>query len=400
MVLLVVPASAQVAGASASARGASCHGERATIVGHGGHDRLTGTSHRDVIAGLGGNDRIDGLGGDDVICGGGDADRIAGGAGDDLLFGGLDLVEGGETPYHRGDWLTGGPGDDLLVGGVDDRASDPSAGDAVFWTDSAHAVGVDLTRGTATGQGHDRVRLPGGTFYLTSHPDTFLGTAASETVHALGGADEVRTGGGADTVWLDDVEEFSDDVVHSGPGDDTVWSLGGSDVVRTEGGRDALELVGHQFLVDARAGSGRDVVEVLLPVAPGHLISGGPAGDPARDLVRMEVVDDEPGDHSLDLATGVLLLGPDLLASQVGEFDDAELYQGRFTVLGTAGDNRLTVNLATVFHGLDGDDELAGSDQDDTFDGGPGDDSYLADGGGTNACLDVENDPQAVCAGA
>ena len=62
-----------------SARGPSCFGAPATIVGTAKSDLLRGTSGRDVIVGRKGADRVYGRGGADLLCGG---------PGDDLLDGG------------------------------------------------------------------------------------------------------------------------------------------------------------------------------------------------------------------------------------------------------------------------------------------------------------------------
>jgi hypothetical protein len=76
----------------------SAKGEKCTIVGTNGNDRLKGTSRNDVICGRGGNDVISGVGGDDVLEGGPGNDRLQGNAGDDYLDGGVgkDSVNGGD----------------------------------------------------------------------------------------------------------------------------------------------------------------------------------------------------------------------------------------------------------------------------------------------------------------
>lgn len=72
----------------ASAAVPRCFGEKATIVGTAGDDRLRGTEGRDVIVGRGGEDLIRGLGGNDLLCGGGGGDLVVGGDGRDRLHGG------------------------------------------------------------------------------------------------------------------------------------------------------------------------------------------------------------------------------------------------------------------------------------------------------------------------
>jgi hypothetical protein len=94
-----------------------CFGERVTIRGTNGDDRLSGTGGADVIDGRGGDDTIDGKGGNDLICGGGGADEIDGGKGADGLRG-----EGGD------DAIGGGRGDDRLSGGSGTDTCDGGAG--------------------------------------------------------------------------------------------------------------------------------------------------------------------------------------------------------------------------------------------------------------------------------
>lgn len=95
------------------------NGNRCTIVGTPGADRLVGTTSRDVICGRGGTDRIVGGRGYDVLDGGPGNDTILGDRGADLLYGG----DGNDRLYGgtERDRLLGGKGDDLLMG---DRGDD------------------------------------------------------------------------------------------------------------------------------------------------------------------------------------------------------------------------------------------------------------------------------------
>jgi Bacterial cadherin-like domain/Bacterial Ig domain/RTX calcium-binding nonapeptide repeat (4 copies) len=84
---------------------ATCRGERATIVGSAGVDRLVGTPRRDVIVAGAGGDVVLGRGGNDVICDREGPDRVIGGTGNDEIGGG-----------SGADRLVAGPGDDWLAG--------------------------------------------------------------------------------------------------------------------------------------------------------------------------------------------------------------------------------------------------------------------------------------------
>ena len=372
---------------------ASCHGERATVVGTAGPDDLTGTAGRDVVVALGGNDVIRTRRGNDLVCAGAGSDQVSGGLGDDRIQGGADLVQ--RSPYyHRGDFIDGGAGSDVLAPGTDDRArAGDGGGDLLSWQQSPRGVTVDLAAGTALGDGRDRVVGRPERVVLSTWGDTFRGTDGPEVVHAAGGPDEVITAGGDDKVYADEEEATADDVVSTGPGDDVVWSYGGTDHLRTGDGADFLAFVGRVADLHGSAGAGRDRVEALVRVLPDHALDGGEG----RDTVVLEVVTPDVEDHTFDLTSGELLLGPDEVAATVAGFEDAELYQGRFTVNGTDAANSLVVNLATHFAGGGGDDVLTGSEEDDSFDGGTGQDSYLSDSGGTNTCTSVESDPNGVC---
>lgn len=83
-------------------------GQRCTIVGTAGPDKLIGTPRADVICGRGGDDVIYGRAGDDRLLGGPGADVLHGGPGRDLLDGGAgnDELYGG----RGADRLRGGPG--------------------------------------------------------------------------------------------------------------------------------------------------------------------------------------------------------------------------------------------------------------------------------------------------
>lgn len=339
--------------------GAGCGGERATIVGTAGPDRLVGTPRRDVIAGLAGDDLLVGYGGDDLLCGGRGSDGLLGGLGDDRL----------ET----------GPG----------------LRDQVSWDDADQGVTVDLVRGTARGEGRDRVFLGAGVVHLTAYDDTFVGTGKAEQVHAGDGDDALWSGPGNDVLHLDTDESTGDDTASAGRGDDEIRSLGGHDRMLGKAGRDYLAAISGTTLQRVRAGAGRDVVETVLPADAGNvaqLVTGG------ADRDRILVAVWPQGDHAWDLDTGVLELeGGD--TAYVTGFERHVLVSGLWTVSGTVGPDDLTALVGAVFHGLGGDDRYAGSPGDDTFDGGAGDDTYVRDPGGSNTCRSVEHDLEAVCAG-
>jgi Ca2+-binding RTX toxin-like protein len=243
----------------ASAATPRCFGRKATIVGTRKAEVIKGTARADVIVGLGGGDTIKGLGGADYICGGrgndkliggsaadvlsGDAgnDALIGGAGIDHLYGeaGTDTLSGG-IGFDLADYIgapsavqvdlsagtaTGGEGTDKLTGIEDvagSRYDDTLTGDAgwnffypfagndtvvgggdlrdrVVFFFSPSGVVVDLTAGTATGEGTDT--LSGiGQVDGSRHDDTITGDANANTVFGGSGNDTISGLDGDDTL--------------------------------------------------------------------------------------------------------------------------------------------------------------------------------------------------------
>lgn len=196
LLLAVLPAAAEAAPRW-------CGGERVTIVGTSGNDHLTGTRRADVIDGLAGSDVINGLQGDDIICGGYGADDLRGNAGRDRLYGGLDArVDHGEGyTAITGDTLRGGSGDDTLVPGIDSRTARSVSPDRILYDTAPGGVRVDLTQGTATGDGTDRIAVNGPVELLgTPYADTVVGSPYADTITTGTGRDTVRAAGGDDSV--------------------------------------------------------------------------------------------------------------------------------------------------------------------------------------------------------
>lgn len=217
-----------------------CFGERATIVGSSGDDRIRGTAGDDVIVGLGGADEIRGLAGDDLICsgrggshglnafeeirggpghdkirGGSGSERIWGGDGDDVLYGG-----GGRNELYGGnghDKLSGGPRDDyfkdhagndvmrgfggddifLMLGG-NDRVyggdEGPTGDNIVYYFYGERetlGVRVDLLAGVSVGPGRDRIAGVENVFG-TEQDDVLLGDSRSNLLEGAGGNDRLN----------------------------------------------------------------------------------------------------------------------------------------------------------------------------------------------------------------
>jgi Ca2+-binding RTX toxin-like protein len=253
----------------ASAAAPKCLGKKATIVGTAKADHIRGTAHVDVIVGLGGNDTIEGLAGNDTICGGSGNDRLIGGAGDDTLMGeaGNDALSG-EKGY---DFLLGLAGNDTYDGG-------PATGDTASFRYAPAGVQVDLTAGSATGEGTDTLTgieglegsrfddtltgdegqnwfyssdgndsVDGGgsaydkmVFYYTSSAvtvDLTAGTATSEGTTTLAGIEMVWGSQYDDTISGDAGPNY----LWGGPGNDSILGADGNDYLDGEDGTDTLD---------------------------------------------------------------------------------------------------------------------------------------------------------------
>jgi Ca2+-binding RTX toxin-like protein len=172
-----------------AARRVACHGEGATLIGTRNSDELRGTAGADVIVGRAGFDKIVGGGGADLICSGGGADLIRAGAGADVVDGGRDF-------------------------------------DRIGYERAKHGVKVNLPRGKATGQGHDR--LLGIEGVQGSHfGDIVSGDGAAELIKGIAGNDKIFTGRGADFV----VGGAGNDHLSDRFGSNTLLAYGGNDVI-------------------------------------------------------------------------------------------------------------------------------------------------------------------------
>jgi Ca2+-binding RTX toxin-like protein len=235
-----------------------CLDEIPTLVGTSGSDVLTGTVGDDVIAGFGGDDVILGSWGNDVICGGDGDDRITAGLGlfevnlvsgdgghDEIVAGGtstvvvyafapgsvkidleagtatgwgddtLDGVESvvgsqfddvllGSTGFNCLDGMGGDDviialdGDDCLYGGTGNDTVDGGAGaDVMSFRYAGDPVRVNLVRGTATGEGSDRI-VGVEDVIGSSFADVLTGDAGMNVLGGEGGADRLAGGPGVD----------------------------------------------------------------------------------------------------------------------------------------------------------------------------------------------------------
>jgi Ca2+-binding RTX toxin-like protein len=413
VVVLGVTLSALLAGGGAAqATPPTCFGQRATVVGTGGPDKMTGTSGPDVMVGQGGDDTMDGGGGDDLICSNNNNDTIRGGAGNDREDGGSDADtvggDAGDDTVDGGgggdpDVLSGGPGNDTIIG----KHSGDVVNDFVDYRGSAGGVQVDLQARTATGDGTDT--LTGIDWAIGSQSaDTLTGNAADNVLDGAGGNDrldggpggDMLTGGAGDdtlaggsgagngalahdyavytaapngiqvdlaagraTGWGTDTlsgiegvlgSRFND-VLAGGDGDNLLWGLDGDDELRGQGGEDFAVFakpVDADLARGTAVGEGTDRLVGIV----GLVGSGG--NDRLTGDAKRNVLDGGPGGTDVLSGGG----GPDVLVSG-----------GASTLLGGAGADTLEGGRANdTLDGGPGDDLLSAGAGDDSIDGGPG----------------------------
>jgi Ca2+-binding RTX toxin-like protein len=246
-----------------------CLGTKATIVGTARSDLIKGTARADVIAGLGGRDIIKGLGGGDRICGGNGSDRLIGGDRGDALVGeaGNDTLSGG----GGNDGFFGGAGSDALNGGLGfDLASyffapsgvqaDLTAGTVTGGEGTDTLTGVEDLEGSSyddtltgdlgenfftPGEGNDIVVGGGGTtdlvgFFFSLNGvvvDLTLGTATGEGTDTLTGIAQVFGSEHDDAITGD----ANPNTLVGGPGNDTISGAVGDDTLDGGDGTDTLD---------------------------------------------------------------------------------------------------------------------------------------------------------------
>lgn len=358
--LLALPLLPPAGASSPVVRQRTCLGERVTILGTRGADRIVGTEGRDVILARGGDDVVLGRDGGDRICGGDGSDRIEGRYGNDL-------VDAGDGP----DTVAGGPGSDYLIGwnGRDElRGGDGGHGDTL--------VG---------GEGNDRLLGGDG----SSDADHLFGGDGNDFLDGgLGGRDELYGGRGNDFLARGLVSyEFSELAVEvalapeldgassaTGEGNDRILEADGvvgSDHFDVLTGSDADEILrgrGEDDQIDAGGGADR--------------VDGGPGSDdldggPGRDLLTFE-----------DAAIGVEASLVDGTAEDTPDHTGTDLLAGFEDLQGSHFDDRLT--------GDDGPNSIDGSYRANSIFGLGGDDSIaIAEsgdaGGGTDSCLEADD---------
>ncbi|MFO1329537.1 MAG: calcium-binding protein [Rubrivivax sp.] len=343
-----------------------------TITGSSGNETIRPRGGNDVADGGAGIDRIDyrnatgsvtvslvtnrsdGADGVDTLAGFENvrgslnfADTLTGDAGPNLLDG-----SGGN------DSLVGNEGDDTFVGG--DGNDTLEGGSQVFWdtadyTSSAAPVNVDLTAGTATGQGTDKL-VGIEAVWSTTGNDTLTGNNADLNLFWPNlGNDIVDGGDGNDFIAYDGTtQNTAVTVVFTGVGSGTAVGLGTDTFSGIEG------------VFGSNAG------DVITGHDGGEYIRGGPGND---------TLDGGGGIDRTDYRRAPAGVVVSLLAGSASGGDGNDVLSHFENVSGslTFGDTLTGDNGPNDIDGRGGDDSLAGLAGNDTLWAGTGQDTV--DGG-------------------
>jgi Ca2+-binding RTX toxin-like protein len=244
----------------------------------------------DVIVTFGGDDRISRLRRGDRVCAGPGHDTVADidhwqawvdlGSGDDRV---VDVKSVSVVDAGAGDDRITLPPDttDVDAGRGDDTVRVMPGGPPRFPANIAYnspcmiyraarrPVHVDLSRGSARGEGRDRlinVHCVAGSRF----DDTIVGSRHDDDIDAGRGNDEVWSLGGSDNVY-DDSYPGASDVFHLGAGNDFAMPGGGADRIYGGSGNDFVEAGAGPDYLDG--GEGNDVLHASYRCDGGN--SGG-----------------------------------------------------------------------------------------------------------------------------
>ena len=395
-----------------------------TIVGNDNANRIFGEGGNDTISGLGGDDFIDGGDGDDTIDAGAGADTasfadavvpvvanigagVATGAGNDTItnFEGL-------LGSSLNDVLIGGPGDDTIDGGLgDDTINGVAGNDTATFATSTQPVNVDLSAGTANGEGNDALlnlenivgSSVGGNTLRGNDQANRITAFANDTIEGRGGDDVLHdssslgitlsyasapsgvtvngdahtASGGAGNDSFDFLPSsligsaFDDQLscsgalgacfVDGGAGNDTITGTFGNDTLRGNTGNDRIVGNGGTDTADFTTGTAVNV----------NLATGRATGQGTDTLVGMTNVEGSSHNDTI--------VGPPT---------------GTCTLDGNAGDDHMSASTPAgcTFNGGAGNDTITGTPGNDFMSGQDGSDTVSGAAGNDTVFGDVGND--------
>ncbi|WP_161141970.1 beta strand repeat-containing protein [Propylenella binzhouense] len=377
------------------------------LLGNGLANVLSGEAGDDTLFGVGGNDRLDGGAGRDtanyVYATGAVTVNLTNGTatgdGTDTLVAIENVVGSAYDDKLLGNALanalSGGAGNDTLYGLAGDDTLDGGAGiDTANYAYATSAVTVNLSNGTATGDGTDRLigieNLTGSGFddrlLGNAGANVLIGAGGSDTLYGLGGDDTLDGGAGTDTanyayatsavtVNLSNGTATGDGAdslmrienVTGSDFDDKLLGNGGANALLGAGGNDTLYGLGGDDTLDGGAGTDTANYVYATGAVTVDLALGTATGDGADTLLRIENV---TGSNFGDVIRG------SGIANQLSGGAGAD------EIDGGGGDDRLFGNAdADTLHGGAGIDVLRGGDGDDVLSGGADNDWLYGEAG-------------------
>jgi RTX calcium-binding nonapeptide repeat (4 copies) len=358
----------------------------------GGNDLFFAGSNNDTLRGREGSDWLAGNAGNDLIEGGLGNDVLLGGTGDDKLFGneGDDYLAGGEGNDHTGvgAGLYGGAGNDTLVQNITRSDTFGEDGDDLFIMTEDNAA-MDLVDG---GLGIDTISYERFTAAVTINlatPHALGGVWRNILGDQVGNVENVTGSRQNDTITGDTAANLlrgldGNDNLNGADGNDTLEGGLGNDTLNGGNGIDTLSYARSQSPVSVSLGGG-------VPVG------GDAVGDSWTGIENLSgaAFDDMlGGDAGANRISG--LRGNDWLLVSAGAdtldggdgFDtvDYSSHAGPISAsLATGGVNSAGHSLVSIEHivGSAFADTLSGTNADEGFTGGGGND-VLAGGGGAD----------------
>jgi Ca2+-binding RTX toxin-like protein len=374
-----------------------------TIIAYRGADTITGGAGSDSIDARTGNDHISGGAGNDTISAGLGNDLIDGGAGDDLIYGRQSATTWSDTGYSdlptdNDTYLFGfGDGHDTIVDEVwssesndsirfregvspDDvifQSADNNSGDLRivlgdgsdsitvrkwFWNANCQIERFKFSDGTVLDNAwvNANLTVPG-----TSGNDRLTGTNQSETLDGRGGDDILNAGDGNDTLLGGEVNdslcgEFGNDILDGGAGDDLLQGGYGNDTYRFGRGYGKDTIQEYQYIND----NNFDTIELAAGVLPDDVIIRRVGNDMVLTIG--------------DTADRLVVVNTFLRNNDIGRIEQIRFADGATWDFAAIQARAL---LAT-----EGDDTIAGFDNDEVLDGGAGNDLLKGDYG-ADTCI-------------
>jgi Ca2+-binding RTX toxin-like protein len=374
------------------------------MVGNADGNTLTGGkgAGNETLEGGAGFDQLQGGAGNDRLDGGADIDsadyseaasavtvnlltgRASGGAGNDTLVGIEDVHGSGHDDSLTGNTLAnalhGGAGNDTLDAGEGDDRLMPDLGndlvaggpgsDTVDMSASSAALRVDLSAGTATGQGSDTLSGIEGVF-TGSGNDTLIGDGNDNRFQPGAGDDQVSGGDGIDTLYLDNASSavtvnLATGRTTGGAGNDT---LSGIETVVASSFNDTL--TGSAQADQLVGGKGDDSID---GAAGGDLLFGGKGNDTVAGGAGNDWLEGDLGNDRVDG-------GADVDTASFRSLLFAGVQASLLTGLATSGSETDTLVGIENLGGSLLADTLAGDNGNNVIDGDGGADVLQGNGG-------------------